>query len=102
MTPSRAYKKLNQLLWMGRLPAARVMRVESASLHPRCYGVTMHNDIYVRPVILLNSRYARWGKTLMHEMVHVAEPELSHGWLFDCLVERYWRIAKKNFPGWNS
>lgn len=76
------------------------MHMTNATL-PRCYGITIHDDIVVRPVILLNCEQNHIGKTLIHEMVHVAEPFLSHGKTFDALVERYWNYARKNLKGLN-
>ena len=66
---------------------------------PMCFGITFQDDNCVRPVIFLNSAYKRWGKTLVHEMVHVAEPELRHGKLFNALVDSYWRNAKRYLDG---
>lgn len=101
MTPTAAYRHLNRLLWMGRLPHATVVRVTNATI-PRCYGITVHDDIVVRPVILLNCDQAHVGKTLVHEMLHVAEPLLNHGDIFEALVNKYWNYARKNLKGITS
>lgn len=95
MTPSTAYRNLNRLIWLNRLPKATITLVGAETL-PHCYGLTVHDDVCVRPVILLNTHYKKWGKTLVHEMLHVAEPSLRHGKVFSILVEFYWRIAKTN------
>ena len=98
MTPTSVYKRLNKLIWLGRLPKAVIKIVPDETI-PTCYGVTIHDDVVVRPVILLNASFKRWGKTLLHECVHVAEPELHHGVIFDALVETYWHIARKKIKG---
>lgn len=98
VTPAAAYRRLNKLLWMNRLPKATITVVDDATI-PRCYGLTIHDEICVHPVILLNSTYKRWGLTLVHEMLHVSEPELRHGKLFDALVNRYWKIARIEIKG---
>ena len=98
MTPTSVYRKLNRLIWLGRLPVAIIQIVSDATI-PECRGITIHNELVVRPVILLNVAEKPWGKTLLHECVHVAEPELQHGVTFDALVEMYWRIAKKEIKG---
>ena len=61
----------------------------------------MHDGInlFLKPVIILNSGDRYWGKTLVHEALHVAEPTLPHGKLFDAIVLRYWRLAKKEIKG---
>lgn len=101
MTPAAAYRQLNKLLWLNRLPKATIVLVDDATL-PRCYGFTVHNHLCVRPVILLNAAYPHWGKTLVHEMIHVAEPQLLHGKLFTALVEGYWRLARLNLNDLDS
>ena len=84
---------------MNRLPKAVVVRV-SDQVMPRCYGMTIQDDFVVRPVILLNrSTPHHWGKTLIHEMIHVAEPELRHGKTFEALVTTYWRLARTYVKG---
>jgi len=92
MTPAAAYKRFNRLLWANRLPKATITFVTDATL-PSCYGITLQDDVCVQPVILLNEKYP-WGKTLIHEMIHVAEPLLPHGKTFTNLVEFHWRIAR--------
>jgi len=94
MTLTAAYQKLNALLWMNRLPKATIVRVSDATL-PTCYGLTIHDDLCVRPVILLNiSARKTYGKTLIHEMLHVAEPQLPHGLVFSAIVDSYWKFSK--------
>ncbi len=67
---------------------------------PNTHGVTMNDgrDLFMEPVILLNHK-TPWGLTLVHEMLHIAEPVLEHGPLFNSIVTRYWRYAKKNIKG---
>jgi hypothetical protein len=98
MTPAAAYRRLNAILWLNRLPKTKIVLVEDATL-PRCYGLTIHDDVCVRPVILLNAKYKNWGKTLVHEMVHIAEPQLRHGPLFTALVEGHWQLARLKLKG---
>lgn len=95
VTPAQMYARLNRLLWMGRLPNARIIQLEDESI-PRCHGVTLHDELFVKPLIVLNLKYKHWGKTLVHEMLHVAEPHLVHGKIFDTIVNFYWSIAKQN------
>jgi hypothetical protein len=83
---------------MGRLPLATVLFAEKSTI-PNCYGITLFDRDFVRPVIFLNSETTRWGKTLVHECLHVAEPALPHGVIFDMLVESYWRRARKELRG---
>src|ERR1035437_1621960 len=97
VTPAQAYAQLNRLLWSNRLPKARI--VIGNDLTRKCMGLTIQDDVLVQPVIFLNSAYKRWGSTLVHEIVHVAEPSLGHGKLFDALVNHYWRAAKKVIAG---
>ena len=99
MKPSTAYRRLNSLLWMNRLPTALVMFVENEYI-PRLRGITLYDDLFVVPVILLNHE-KHWGKTLVHECLHVAEPALRHGEIFNTIVDRYWKIAKEELKGWN-
>jgi hypothetical protein len=101
MTPTTAYKRLNNLLWRGRLPAATIFLVADTVM-PGCFGVTLFDEDFDRPVIILNSSLKRWGKTLVHECLHVAEPELPHGKLFDSLVASYWRFAKKEIKAFRG
>ncbi len=98
MKPETAYRRLNVLLWMGRLPKATIKFVDDKTL-PYCYGVTLFDADFALPVILLNSRHSRWGKTLIHECLHVAEPLLPHGKVFEAIVNSYWRKAKKSIRG---
>lgn len=98
ITPAQVYSRLNRLLWLNRLPVAKIVLVED-SVIPKCKGITFHDNLVVNPVILLNVSSKRWAKTLVHEMMHVAEPQLMHGTLFDILVDLYWRIAKNKIKG---
>jgi hypothetical protein len=86
---------------MGRLPDAKVEFI-SADILPNCYGITLHDKDFALPVIFLNGSDKRWGKTLIHECLHVAEPELPHGWLFDSLVRLYHRRAIKYIRGFKG
>jgi hypothetical protein len=99
VTPRAAYHRLNTLLWLGRLPDATIIFVDNATL-PNARGITLHDgiDLFMKPVIVLN-RTTLWGPTLVHEMLHIAEPQLSHGKIFETLVRRYWRIAKTEIKG---
>ena len=97
MTPAAAFQRLNKLLWADRLPKISVSLVDNATL-PTCYGLTLTDDIIKKPIILLNSNH-RWGKTLVHEMLHVAEPNLNHGKIFYALVDSYLRFAKQHIKG---
>lgn len=98
MTPAAAYKRLNRLLWLGRLPKATVQFLDTDAL-PTCYGITLFDRDFARPVIFINSETTHWGKTLVHECIHVAEPTLAHGMVFEMLVEAYWRRARKAIRG---
>jgi hypothetical protein len=98
MTPSKMYGALNKFIWRGRLPKASVMFIANATL-PDCHGLTLDQHLFARPVIMLNADSPEWPKTLVHEMLHVAEPRLRHGQLFDVLIEGYWRMAKKHLKG---
>lgn len=102
MSPKVAYSRLNRLLWMGRLPNATVSFVDNETI-PCLHGITMNDGIdFQRPVILLNQTSSCWGETLVHECLHVAEPTLRHGDIFDALVTRYWRKARKEIKGWHT
>ena len=93
MTPLQEYRRLNKLIWLGRLPDATVILVDNATI-PLVSGVTCHNgSLFVKPVIMLNSK-SPWFATLVHEMLHVAEPKLDHGPIFEKLVRKYIRLAK--------
>jgi len=96
VTPTQAYRRLNAVLWLNRLPAATVILIDNATI-PHIHGITMHDgrDLFLKPVILINRGDHWWGRTLIHEMLHVAEPELPHGKIFDAIAKKYWRIAKK-------
>lgn len=99
LTPQTAYSRLNKLLWLGRLPDARVILVADEFV-PNVHGVTLHDGqrLFMKPLIVLNGS-APWGKTLIHECLHVAEPRLAHGTVFDKIVRRYWRIARRQIKG---
>ena len=63
MTPTALYRQLNVLLWSGRLPKATVVFTPNLTM-PTCFGLTIHDDICVRPVILLNRCAGHsWAKT---------------------------------------
>lgn len=94
MGPAALYRRFNKLLWNGRLPKAVVAFVED-DVMPACYGLTLFDRDFARPVIYLAAGNKRWQKTLMHECVHVADPSLPHGKLFNALVETYWRLARR-------
>ena len=98
MTPTVLYRRLNKLIWLGRLPKATITLVDNETI-PLCYGITLFDRDFARPVIVLNASNKHWGKTLVHESIHVAEPTLQHGVLFDALVETYWRRARKEIKG---
>jgi hypothetical protein len=95
------YASLNRVIWLNRLPNAKIVLLEDSAL-PKCHGITVHDDVFVKPIIFLNLKYKRWGKTLVHEMLHVAEPHLVHGRIFDTIVDFYWRVAKHNLKGARS
>lgn len=97
MDPQTAYRQLNELIWLGRLPVATIVIVDNDTI-PSCHGVTLDEDMFAKPVIILNSK-SHLGHTLVHEMIHIAEPKLNHGHLFETLVNRYWLFAKKNIKG---
>jgi hypothetical protein len=98
--PTTAYRRLNNLIWRSRLPKAKIVLVDDETM-PNCYGMTLDDQDFARPVIFMNmsGKRHRWAKTMIHEMLHIAEPELDHGVLFDGLVECYWRIARKKIKG---
>jgi hypothetical protein len=101
MTPTAAYARLNKLIWMGRLPKAVISFVDD-SVIPSCYGVTLFDRDFARPVIFLNRSTKKWMKTLIHEMIHVAEPSLPHGKTFDALVNSYVRFSKNIKKGYRT
>jgi hypothetical protein len=86
---------------MKRLPPAIILVVDDAVI-PRCLGITLFDGDFDLPVIFLNASHKHWGRTLVHEMIHVAEPELLHGKVFESLVDRYWKIARKKIKGLGS
>jgi hypothetical protein len=94
MNPSAAYRRLNKLLWNNRLPKAVVAFVEDDVI-PACYGITLFDRDFVRPVIYLATSNRHWQKTLLHEMCHVSDPSLPHGKIFNGLVETYWRMVRR-------
>jgi hypothetical protein len=98
MRPIVAYRRLNKLIWNNRLPAAKIVLVDD-SVMPKCHGLTLDDADFTLPIIFLNTSSNHWQKTLVHEALHVAEPELHHGWVFEALVEGYWRRAKKEIKG---
>ena len=102
MTPAAEYRRLNKILWMGRLPKATVKFIDDEAL-PRCYGITLFDLDFVLPVIFLNaSNKKNWKKTLIHEMIHVSEPSLPHGKTFDALVNIYFRLSKNTKKGYRT
>ena len=98
MGPAATYRRFNKLVWNNRLPKAIVTFVED-DVMPKCYGITLFDNDFARPVIYLAVGNKRWPKTLIHEMLHVAEPSLPHGVIFTALVDSYWRYAQKNTKG---
>jgi len=98
MTPKAAYKRFNKIIWNNRLPKAIVTLVDDAVM-PRCFGLTLFDDDFAQPVIYLAAGNKLWLKTLLHEMIHIAEPTLPHGVIFEMLVESYWRRARKEMRG---
>src|ERR1700676_4928892 len=92
-SPAVEYRRLNRLMWEGRLPRASVYWIDDETM-PTNFGLTMWDEDFSLPVIFLNASNKRWLKVLVHECIHIAEPSLSHGRLFDALVETYWRRAK--------
>lgn len=101
MGPAAAYRCFNKLLWNNRLPKAVISFVEP-DVMPKCYGLTLFDTDFARPVIYLAADNKRWPKTLIHEMLHVAEPSLPHGKLFTALVEAYWRYSKNTKKGYRT
>jgi hypothetical protein len=98
MTPDAAFRRLNRLLWLNRLPKPVITLVDDSAM-PSCFGLTINNDRdFTAPLVFLNT-CQNWGKTLVHECLHIAEPELAHGKLFEALVECYWRKARKEIRG---
>lgn len=98
LSPAAVYSRLNKLLWLGRLPKAMVSFADDETI-PTCYGITLFDRDFARPVIFINKTHTKWGRTMVHEMVHCAEPSLNHGVVFDALVETYWRLARKQIKG---
>jgi hypothetical protein len=96
MSPQQAYKLLNKTFWANRLPEATITMVDNNTI-PRLHGITLFDEgynLFEKPVIILNRDDVFWGKTLVHEMLHVAEPAFPHGKLFESIVTYYWRKAK--------
>jgi hypothetical protein len=100
-TPASEYKRLNKLLWFGRLPKATVKFIDDEAM-PNCYGITLLDRDFALPVIFINSATKNWLPVLIHECLHVAEPLLPHGKLFDSLVKFYVRQAKNTKKGYRS
>jgi hypothetical protein len=98
MRPETAYKQLNKIIWKNNLPSAVVIVIDDPWI-PRCNGVTLFDNDFMLPVIFINAGHKRWGKTMVHEMLHVAEPLLEHGAVFETMVNRYWKIAQKKIKG---
>lgn len=96
--PPELYRRLNHLLWLNRLPSATILLIED-NVIPKCRAVSIQDDLFVKPVIFLNTKYKHWAKSLVHEMVHIAEPRLEHGLQFDSLVNFHWRIACSKIRG---
>jgi hypothetical protein len=95
MTPTVLYHRLNHIIWLGRLPRAKIVRVDDATI-PECDGLTFPPDhLLRRPIILLNGTDNHWEKTLIHEMLHIAEPRLRHGKIFAALENLYRRNLKE-------
>jgi len=93
-----AYRRINKLLWLNRLPNTTITVVENETM-PQCLGMTLQDRDFVKPLILVNAEAPNKGRTLIHEMLHVAEPHLPHGRTFELLVNSYWRFARKNIKG---
>lgn len=93
MKPAALYRRLNKLLWLNRLPKAVITVVDDGVI-PSCYGITLFDRDFARPVIFLNASNKHWQKTLIHEMLHVAEPSLAHGKVFNSIVNSYMRLAR--------
>ena len=100
-TPAAEYRRLNRLLWKGRLPRATVYWIDEETM-PRNYGITMWDSDFVLPVIVLNSSEKRWLRVLIHEIIHIAEPNLPHGKLFESLIKFYVRAAKNTKKGYRT
>lgn len=98
MGPQATYRRFNKLIWNARLPKAVVLFV-AEDVMPKCYGLTLFDDDFARPIIYLAAGTKRWQKVLIHEMLHVAEPSLPHGKIFNTVVESYWRQARKEIRG---
>lgn len=96
MTPQHLYGRLNKLLWFGRLPDATVILVDNETM-PKLWGIVMNRDEnFALPIVVLNYfRPGGWGITLVHEMLHIAEPELRHGTAFNSIVNAYWARAQR-------
>ena len=101
MTPQGTYNRLNKLLWRGRLPTATVWFVSDATM-PTNFGITMWDSDFRLPIIVINASQKRWLKILIHEILHIAEPEMPHGELFESLVAFYVRAAKNTKRGYRT
>lgn len=73
---------------------------------PTDHGLTVDDDgdpDFRVPLLFLNtvrqSGKGCTGKTLVHEMLHIAEPQLPHCKSFHSIVDAYWRIARKKIKG---
>ena len=100
LTPSRMYRILNRRIWLNRLPAAKIVFVKNSHI-PRLAAITLHDGegLFAKPVICVNLKQKKnkhWALALIHEMVHVAEPELQHGRIFNALVRQYWFMTQKH------
>ena len=101
LSPATAYRRLNRLLWEGRLPAAHVTFIDDAVM-PANFGITLWDEDFVLPIIFINASRKRWLKVLIHECLHVAEPSLPHGKIFDSIVNSYTRRAKNEKKGYRT
>jgi hypothetical protein len=99
--PQQTYRRLNKLLWMGRLPRATVYWIDDETL-PTNFGMTQWDADFALPVIFINSSRKRWLRVLIHEMIHVSEPEMPHGKLFESLIDFYVRAAKNTKKGYRT
>jgi predicted metal-dependent hydrolase len=100
-SPAVEYRRLNKLLWQNRLPKAMVSFIDDDTM-PNNFGITMWDEDFVLPIIFINASTKRWHKVLIHEMCHVAEPNLPHGKLFFALVQFYVRQAKNTKKGYRT
>jgi hypothetical protein len=101
LSPAIAYRRLNKLLWRNRLPKAKIVHVDDTVM-PNNHGFTVDDDgdaDFRPPLLFLNTSNKRRGKTLLHEMLHIAEPQLPHCKAFYAIVESYWKFANKHIKG---